>query len=172
MIAVLETKPGVFEPIIGNPELTSLDGSVRATMRTLLSPSWTDADRAKFGVHFATSAVVPEGKRPIGKPTYEQRDGAVVQVIECQDVPPPETHELLDLMDTLRVKVHPDSVVITGLAYPVVLVGESIIIACENHTAAEWAAFDDERIAAMDGTKGARFWRNHRAQILKMAGLG
>ena len=42
-------------------------------------------------------------------------------------------------------------------------------IGCELHSLAEWAAFDDRRIAEMDGTTSARFWRDHKDALLSLA---
>lgn len=93
MIPVKETSPGVFERLSGNPVLLSLDGRVRAPLRTILHKSWTAEDRAKFGVHLAVPFVTPEGKRAVDSPTYEKRDGVVVEVRTVADViaPGPDT---------------------------------------------------------------------------------
>ena len=41
-------------------------------------------------------------------------------------------------------------------------------IGCELHSHAEWAAFDDERIAKMDGRAARKFWDEHKATLLAL----
>jgi hypothetical protein len=101
MIAVRETKPGVFEPIVGNPVLLSLDGKVKAPLLTILAPSWSEADRAKFGVYTVEPFVVPEGKQVTGLPRYEKVDGGIVQVGDLEDIPAP-AEPLPNPLDELR----------------------------------------------------------------------
>jgi hypothetical protein len=97
MIPIKETSPGIFEPIVGNPTLLSLDGKVKAPLLTILHASWSAEDRARFGVHLVEPAAIPEGKQAAGAPAYEMRDGAVVEVIKLEDIPPPQPgrYELL-----------------------------------------------------------------------------
>ena len=56
-----------------------------------------------------------------------------------------------------------------GLAYPVTILDQHMQIGCELHTLAEWDAFDDERIARMDGVTARRFWKAHKAALLSLA---
>jgi hypothetical protein len=77
MIPVLESSRGVFARIGGNPTLTSLDGEVRAPLATILHASWSDADRAKFGIFLATPFNAPAGKVTVGRPHYERNGDAV-----------------------------------------------------------------------------------------------
>jgi hypothetical protein len=108
MTAVRETKAGAFEPIAGNPTLTSLDGEVRAPLATILHESWTAEDRAKFGVHVVEPCRIPDGKRPVGSPIYEKRDGAVVEVREFEDIPAPQPSRyelLLARVEALEARV-------------------------------------------------------------------
>jgi len=58
---------------------------------------------------------------------------------------------------------------ISGLTYPITILDAHMQIGCELHSLAEWSAFDDARIAAMDGTRAARFWRDHKDGLLAMA---
>ncbi len=58
---------------------------------------------------------------------------------------------------------------IYGLTYPVTILDQHMQIGCELHSLAEWAAFDDRRIAQMDGTTAARFWRDHKDALLALA---
>ena len=88
MIPVRETSPGVLEPLAGNPVLLSLDGQRKATLRTIMAPSWTAEARAKFGVHLVAPVVVPAGKAITGAPRYERRGATVVQVVDIVDAPP------------------------------------------------------------------------------------
>jgi hypothetical protein len=43
------------------------------------------------------------------------------------------------------------------------------MIGCEVHTTDEWAAFDNERIARMDGCFSRRFWGQWKKPLLAMA---
>ena len=61
---------------------------------------------------------------------------------------------------------------ILGLSYPVLVFDQHIKIGCEQHSIAEWAAFDNERIARMDGVRARRFWHRHKAAILAFAASG
>jgi hypothetical protein len=90
MIVVKETGKGAFERVLGNPTLTSIDGKVRAPLRTIMHDSWTAEERAAFGVHLVEPAKIPDGKRAVGAATYEKRNGAVVEVRAVEDNPPPQ----------------------------------------------------------------------------------
>jgi hypothetical protein len=94
MITVRETKSGTFERLVGNPTLLSLDGEVKAPLKTICSPTWTPADRAEFGVYLVEPFVVPEGMQEVGPRTYVKgSDGVVVEVATVEDIPapPPDT---------------------------------------------------------------------------------
>jgi len=58
---------------------------------------------------------------------------------------------------------------ISGLTYPVTITDMHIRIGCEFHLLTEWKEFDDTRIARMDGTASARFWRDHKALVIGLA---
>ena len=58
---------------------------------------------------------------------------------------------------------------ISGLAYPVYILDQHMQIGCELHTLAEWAVFDCERIARMDGVASRRFWKAHGPALLAIA---
>ena len=58
---------------------------------------------------------------------------------------------------------------ISGLAYPVTILDQHMQIGCELHSIAEWAAFDNERIARMDGIRARKFWDAHGASLLALA---
>lgn len=87
-VAVLATG-GEITRLAGNPTLTSLDGERRATLRTILHDSWTDGDRAAFGV-YRVDTTPPEGKRWTG--AFEDDDGAPVPVFEPS--PPPSSADV------------------------------------------------------------------------------
>lgn len=89
MITVRETALG-FERIGGNPVLLSLDGKRKARLRVILHPSWTDRERAEFGIFQAEPATIPDGKEQDGAPTFERQNGKVMQVIPMRDKPLPE----------------------------------------------------------------------------------
>ena len=56
-----------------------------------------------------------------------------------------------------------------GLAYPVMIFDSHIKIGCELHSIKEWTAFDDIRIAQMDGATARRFWSKHKDTILALS---
>jgi hypothetical protein len=92
MTVVIKAENG-YEPIGGNPTLTSLDGEERAPLAVLLHPSWTDKDRARFGIYVVEPMVIPEGKDAVGMPRYELRRGRVFEVRDLQDLPLPKVSE-------------------------------------------------------------------------------
>ena len=55
---------------------------------------------------------------------------------------------------------------ILNLAWSVLVTDGHMRIGCQRHTHAEWAAFDDRQIAAMDGANALRFWRANRDWLL------
>ena len=57
---------------------------------------------------------------------------------------------------------------IAGLPYLVTITDAHMKIGCEYHLISEWAAFDDRRIAAMDGVKSAKFWAKHGPYLLAL----
>lgn len=88
MITVRETRAGAFERIGGNPTLTSLDGKVKAPLRTIMAPSWTEGDRAKFGVYVVMPFAVPEGMAPVGSPAYiKDAGGKIVETYAVEPTP-------------------------------------------------------------------------------------
>jgi len=56
-----------------------------------------------------------------------------------------------------------------GLHWVVTILDAHMQIGCELHSLAEWAAFDDARIVAMDGRDALRFWRDHKEALLSLA---
>lgn len=60
-------------------------------------------------------------------------------------------------------------ILIYGLPFDVQILDADMICGCELHSLAEWAAFDDRRVAAMDATKGLRAWKEHKDALLMMA---
>ena len=56
-----------------------------------------------------------------------------------------------------------------GLAYPVVVFDAYMQIGCELHSLADWAAFDDRRIAEMDGKCALKFWHAYKAALFALA---
>jgi hypothetical protein len=169
MIAVQQMPDGSFQPIAGNPVLLSLDGNVRAPLRVILHESWTAEERAAFGVYLAKPVTVPDGKVAIGSPTYQRsKDGTVIEVNDLADVPADDTTtSIINIARALPA----GHLVLVGLAYPVIITQSVITIGCEAHPASTWATFDDDKIAAMDGLAGSRFWRDYGHVILKLAGV-
>ena len=69
-----------------------------------------------------------------------------------------------------------DGVIITraplqfaGLFYMVYILDEHMQIGCELHKLTDWATFDNERIARMDGVKARKFWDQWKTALLLMA---
>ena len=58
---------------------------------------------------------------------------------------------------------------ISGLDYPVIIFDAHMQIGCEFHALSDWRAFDDRRIAQMDGKAALKFWRAHGAALLALA---
>ena len=55
---------------------------------------------------------------------------------------------------------------IIGLPYSVTIIDKHMQIGCEFHEITEWVGFDDRRIAAMDGVRSSRFWRDHGSILI------
>jgi len=53
-----------------------------------------------------------------------------------------------------------------GLPYSVTIIDKHMQIGCEFHEITEWVDFDERRIAAMDGVRSSRFWRDHGAMLI------
>ena len=56
-----------------------------------------------------------------------------------------------------------------GLHWSVTILDSHMKIGCELHALADWAAYDDKRIAEMDGREALRFWRAHKDVLLSLA---
>ncbi len=58
---------------------------------------------------------------------------------------------------------------ISGLYWTVYILDTHMQIGCELHTLADWATFDDRRIAEMGGRDALRFWKAHKTALLALA---
>ncbi len=58
---------------------------------------------------------------------------------------------------------------VSGLTWPVLILDTHMQIGCELHSLAEWEAFDNERIASMDGAEARRFWKANKDWLLACA---
>lgn len=58
---------------------------------------------------------------------------------------------------------------ISGLHWTVYILDTHMQIGCELHSLADWATFDDRRIAEMDGRDALRFWKAHKTALLALA---
>ena len=56
-----------------------------------------------------------------------------------------------------------------GLHWRVTILDSHMQIGCELHALADWAAYDDKRIAEMAGREALRFWRAHKDVLLSLA---
>jgi hypothetical protein len=57
---------------------------------------------------------------------------------------------------------------ISGLRWPVAIYDQHMQIGCEFHAHADWADFNDQRIASMDGRDALRFWRAHKTELMAL----
>ena len=67
------------------------------------------------------------------------------------------------------ITIQREPLFLSGLAWPVIILDEHMQIGCELHRLAEWAAFDDRRIARMAGADAVRFWRANKDALLALA---
>jgi hypothetical protein len=96
----------VFEPITGNPVLLSLDGKEKAPLAVVLHHSWTDEDRARFGVYMAEPATIPDGKVAVGQPRYERYGGKVVEIRDVGDASKPQPlRDVVAELDALAARI-------------------------------------------------------------------
>jgi hypothetical protein len=84
---VREIETGVFEEIIGNPTVDSLDGETRATLETICHHSWTEAERAAFGIYMVDPAETLAGHEVLSR-SFQRIDGAVTEVLVMALVTP------------------------------------------------------------------------------------
>lgn len=93
MIVVQELRGGTYKRISGNPIITSLDGKTKAPLLCILHPTWTDGERAKYGIYIAVPVDVPEGCTRIGESIFEKVDGVVYERCRVDVIPtdPPMT---------------------------------------------------------------------------------
>ena len=106
MITVQQLTPGAFVEVGGNPVITSLNGEVHAPLATIMSDSWSEEDRAAFGIYTVEPAEVPAGKVAVGVPYYERQSGVVVQVLTLVDAPPaPTPRDAFAELDALKARV-------------------------------------------------------------------
>ena len=69
----------------------------------------------------------------------------------------------------LHEKIPEGAIVILGFDYPVIIRDGNITCGCETRTIQEWADFSQRDLAAMEGSKSARFWRKCRDVVLMAA---
>lgn len=99
VVQVVDNK-GKCERITGNPVITSLDGEALAPLQVILSDTWTDEDRAKFGIYIAEPFETPVGKVRVGSPQYRRLGNRVRELCTTEDAPEsqppqPSKYELL-----------------------------------------------------------------------------
>jgi len=58
---------------------------------------------------------------------------------------------------------------VSGLTYHVVIFDQHMKIGCELHSLHDWADFDNELIARMDGVASRRFWDAYKEGLLALA---
>ena len=67
------------------------------------------------------------------------------------------------------IKITRAPIQICGLRWPVMILDNHMEIGCQLHALAEWGAFDDHAIIAMDGRDALKFWRAHKTTLLEIA---
>lgn len=67
------------------------------------------------------------------------------------------------------VVINKKPVYVSGLPYLVVILDEHMQIGCELHSLAEWSAFSNRRIVAMEGRDALRFWHTYKDALFAMA---
>ena len=170
MIIVREAD-GVIERITGNPTLSSLDGETRAPLKAVLTLS--EKERARYGIHIVQPFEMPEGKERDGDHYFEKVGGKIHQKCDVRNVvqaleQPVSEEEVNGIANRL---VSQNAIVLAGLNYPVTIYDGHIRIGCEDHPAKDWAGFDNQRIAQMEGLTARKFWDQYREIILKLAGV-
>lgn len=108
MIPVLEGPTDTFTRLHGSEILLRLDGVAKAPLDTILDASWSEADRAAYGVFLVAPFAVPDGKIAVGSPTYSRVGGVVVETYAVSDPPPPTAEEV-------RVQTFKDDVDVADL---------------------------------------------------------
>lgn len=68
-----------------------------------------------------------------------------------------------------KVHINKIPILIYGLPFEVQILDAHMLCGCELHTLAEWASFDDRRVAEMSAVKGLRAWKEHKDALLMMA---
>jgi hypothetical protein len=91
MITVIASGKG-FEPIRGNPVLSSVDGKTKSPLHTILHASWSAKDRAAYGVYLAEPFETPDGMRRVGKAQFVMDDGVLREVYKVEPIPAPVEH--------------------------------------------------------------------------------
>jgi hypothetical protein len=77
-LSVSPTDEEILEPIYGNPVLESKDGTTRATLETVLAPSWTAEDRAAYGIYvIEVEPIMPRERVEV---SYQLVDGVPVEI--------------------------------------------------------------------------------------------
>lgn len=103
---VIEVAPDVFERAVGNPVIDSLDGQVLAPLQVVLSESWTDQERAKFGVYPVVPFIEPNGYSKVGSPIYSRINGIVRETYAVEKVPEPQPNrDVFAELDALKARL-------------------------------------------------------------------
>lgn len=89
-------KAGVQFERIAAAIVERLDGRARAPLVTILSPAWSDAERAEYGVFIAEPASVPDGYRSTGYRFEQGEDEIVRQVHDLEAIPATLEHVIME----------------------------------------------------------------------------
>jgi hypothetical protein len=62
-----------------------------------------------------------------------------------------------------------EPIFISGLDYPIVVVGDKISIGCETHTVSEWESYGTKETIKLDAKKAANFWNKWKEDIISIS---
>lgn len=120
---------------------------------------------AKFSDYQLKDASIEAAKSSAWSANYRVRT-LIEDLTEAETL-----EEVKNLIETWRedIVIQRTPLQLYGLAYRVTILDQHMQIGCELHSLAEWAAFDDRRILAMDGKRSATFWAAHKDALLSLA---
>lgn len=95
MTWVRENPDGTIDRLYARTVIESLDGARKAPLAVITHESWTDEERAEYGVFKAKRPSMPKGKIPSGNPKYERSGNDIVELVDFIDEPtiPVRTHD-------------------------------------------------------------------------------
>lgn len=140
-----------FERISGNPTLKSLDGTRKARLAVIMHESWTDEERAEFGI-------------------YREQE------FNVSDSNNEGIDKVMSDIETLSTQLKEQcgsnkALVLTGLSYPICFTLGKIKIGCQEHTIEQWESFEDKDLIEMGLRVASKFWKENRDFVISIARL-